>query len=65
MAAAAREPSAAARAARLTEAVLRTTVDATDPALEELLEELTTEDGLGAEADSLRRHLLTRMESSS
>jgi hypothetical protein len=65
MAGAAQEPSVAAGAVRLTEAVLRATTDATDPTLEELLEELTTEDGLRAEADSLRRHQLTGMEASS
>ncbi len=59
-------PDVAAGAARLTEAALRCAADAADPAnsagpadraLDELIAHLAAEDGLDAEAESLRRHL--------
>jgi hypothetical protein len=53
-------PDVAAGAARLTEAALRAAADSASPpdrTLEELIARLAAEDGLDAEAESLRRHL--------
>jgi hypothetical protein len=50
-------PAGAARAARLTEAALRAATGPGDQTLDDLIRKLAAEDGLGAEAESLSRHL--------